>query len=78
MRFWVRLHYFATNMGSHQLATARGHLLNVEGTEESKIQKGRWTGVCYNLCNESSDDTNFEMNGERAERNALAHSSCGR
>lgn len=34
--------------------------------------------IFYSLCNKSSEGTNVEMKGVRAESNALGHSSCGR
>jgi len=47
-------------------------------TGKNSLKKRKATSIFYSLCNKSSEGTNVEMKGERAESNALGHSSCGR
>jgi len=47
-------------------------------TGKNSLKKRKGTSIFYSLCNKSSEGTNVEMKGERAESNALGHSSCGR
>jgi hypothetical protein len=63
------------------LAHANSHQLQEPTVWMAEKQGGiqiRGAEVYASLCNESSDGTNLEMKGERAESSALGHSSCGR
>jgi hypothetical protein len=47
-RFWVRLHYFATNDCSHKLTPTRGDLLNIErGRNRAKKNSRKEEGQVY-------------------------------